>query len=81
MHIEILLLIIGIPAVAIWFWIQAPKVYDDHLKMKENNPIMFRMVGYNEKYLKDRASWIRRLRIYLILMTGLMFSLLIFILF
>jgi hypothetical protein len=66
---------------AIWFWFQAPKLYDYHLNMKEHNPLMFKIIGYNEKYLKDRALWIRRFRIYVVVMTGLMFSILMSILF
>ena len=80
MPTEIILLIVALPVIAIWLWFHAPKLYDEHLNMKERNPLMFKLIGYNEKYLKDRASWMRRFRIYLVLMTVLMFSILFFIL-
>jgi hypothetical protein len=50
MPIELVIIVVALPLMVIWLWRQAPRLYDDHLKMKQHRPIMFKLIGYNERY-------------------------------
>ena len=58
-----------IAAAAVFFWFSAEAVYESHRKTRENHPLIFRITGMNEKYLDDRAGWIRHFRIQMLLAT------------
>ena len=76
----LVILLIALPVLGFFFWAKAPALYDDHKKTKETNPFLFKLIGYNERYLGDRARWIRHFRMYVVLMSILMFSILLVIL-
>ena len=44
--------------------------------MSERNPKIFKLIGYNERYLDNPNAWIRRLRIYVVTMAILMSAIL-----
>ena len=74
MALEIIILTMALPILAILFWAKAPSFYEYHRNLKEHYPRRFRLLGFNEKYIHYRDRWIRHYRAYVVLMTILMLS-------
>ena len=70
--LELITLIIAVAVTMILFWIYADRIYRSHYKTKRDHPFLFRITGFNEKYLDDPDLWIKHFRIQLILM-GVLF--------
>jgi len=52
------------------FWINAEKVYESHKRTKSDHPFLFKITGFNEKYLDNREEWIKRFRVQMILIVA-----------
>jgi len=63
--------------IAILLWTHADKIYHWHSQTKKENPLLFKITGFNEKYIDDPGVWIKHFRIYLTLFTGLFSSMLV----
>ena len=71
MLIKSIIIIIVLAGITALFWIYADKIYQSHYKTKKDHPFLFRITGFNEKYLDDPNLWIKHFRIQLILITVL----------
>lgn len=49
----------------IMLFVNADKIYDYNLKMKNENAFLFKIIGMNEKYLKNKSAWVKHQRIYI----------------
>lgn len=71
MLIEPTIIIIVLAGITALFWIYADKIYQSHYKTKKDHPLLFRITGFNEKYLDNHDLWIKHFRIQLILIAVL----------
>jgi len=55
----------------IFFWLTADKVYQSHLNTKEHHPTLFKLTGFNVRYIGDREKWVKHFRIQLVLVVVL----------
>ena len=55
-------------------YIHAELFYNFHKRLQDENPWLFKIVGQNEKYLDDKAKWVRHCRLYIILVGGLILA-------
>jgi len=51
--------------------------YDFSIKIKDENPGLWKLIGFNDKYLNDRDKWIRSCRISIALFSILILAILI----
>jgi len=63
--------------IAALLWTHAEKIYQWHAQNKRENPLLFKITGFNEKYIDNPDPWIKHFRIYLTLFAGLFSSLLV----
>jgi len=69
--IEALLMFIPMIIIAALLWTHADRIYQWHSQTKKENPFLFKITGFNEKYIDKPELWIKHLRMQLILFTGL----------
>ena len=61
----LLFLVVGSFLICGLGWVTAGWFYQIHRWLKYCHPFLFRLVGFNEKFLEDRNRWVRHLRIYI----------------
>ena len=71
MFIEPLLMLIPMIIIGALLWTHADKIYQWHSQAKKDNPFLFKVTGFNEKYIDKPELWIKHLRMQLILFAGL----------
>jgi hypothetical protein len=49
----------------------AEVLYDFFKTTREKNPILFRIFGFNEKYMQDKKAWVTHFKVYIILIAAL----------
>jgi hypothetical protein len=49
------------------FWMIVPFFYRLHKNLKQYHPLVFRLVGYNDRYLADERKWVFHGRSYVVL--------------
>lgn len=54
----------------------AELIYKHHYTLRNENKILFKIFGQNEKYLEDKTKWIKHFKIYLSLIFILIMSIL-----
>jgi hypothetical protein len=59
-------------------WGFADRIYESHHTTRKKHPFLFKLTGFNERYIEDRHKWIRHFRIQLILLVALIGSVLLF---
>jgi hypothetical protein len=76
---NILLAIILISLVSFFalFYARAEQFYDFSINLRGRNPALFMIIVRNEKYLEDKAKWIKHRKRYILLMGTLFTSVLI----
>ena len=77
--LEILWGSLGVCAVVAFFvvmYFSAGISYDFSIRTKRDNPELWKIIGFNDKYLNDREKWIRHTRIYIVLFTLLFLAIL-----
>ena len=67
MFVEPLLFLIPLVLFGVLLWTHVDKIYRLHYSTRKNYPFLFKITGFNEKYIEDPELWIKRFRIYLIL--------------
>jgi hypothetical protein len=71
------LILISLVSFFALFYTRAEQFYDFSRNLRDSNPTLFMIIGRNEKYLNDKAKWIRYHRLYILLMAMLFTSILI----
>lgn len=64
-HFLIMILIVGILLAILW--VSAGRIYRSHAATKNLHPFLFKLFGFNERYIDDRERWIRTFRSQLVL--------------
>ena len=59
-------------AIVALLWTHADKIYHWHPQTKREYPLLFKITGFNEKYIDNPSQWIKHFRIYLTLFTELL---------
>jgi hypothetical protein len=59
------------------FYFHAEVIYNHQNHLRNDNKILFKIFGQNEKYLDDKLKWIKHFRIYISLIFILVMSILI----
>lgn len=77
MTVKFAIMLVVLAGVAILFWFAAGTIYESHKRAREDHPFLFKITGFNEKYLDDPAGWIRHFRIQLVLLLLLFFTVLV----
>jgi len=54
-------------------YLGADKLYDFNIRIREDNKLLYKIIGSNERYINERDKWIRHYRIYLALIALLFF--------
>jgi hypothetical protein len=68
---EPIIIVIALVVITVLLWIFAEKIYQSHYSTKKNHPFLFKITGFNEKYLDDPEQWIKHFRIQLVLIAVL----------
>ena len=68
---EPIIIVIALVIITVLLWIFADKIYQSHYSTKKNHPFIFKITGFNEKYINDPERWIKHFRIQLILIAVL----------
>jgi hypothetical protein len=55
-------------------FVNADKIYEYNLKLKNKNPFLFKIIGMNKKYLKNKNAWVNHQRIYIGIVALLLLS-------
>ena len=50
-----------------WLWLRAAAFYQYHRNLRDQKPLVFKLVGFNEQYLDNPKLWIKHFKIYLVL--------------
>ncbi len=58
------------------FYFHAEVIYNHQSNLRNDNKFLFKIFGQNEKYLNDKAKWIKHFRIYISLIFVLVMSIL-----
>jgi len=62
---DALLLLIPLGCIGLLLWFNADKIYDFHRTLKKEHPLLFKIIGYNERHLDNRPAWIKHFRIFI----------------
>ena len=66
-------LAISLPTIMLTIlFLNTGKIYDYNLKMKNENPFLFKIFGMNEKYLDNKSAWVKHQRIFMAIVTLLL---------
>ncbi len=58
-------IVVVMGCIVFWiFWSHAPKFYEFHRGLRQTNPVIFKMIGFNEKWLSNPDLWIKHFRFY-----------------
>jgi hypothetical protein len=58
-------------------YLGAEKIYYFNIRIREENKLLFKIIGSNERYLNERDKWIRHYRMYLAFIALLSLSIII----
>jgi hypothetical protein len=58
--------------IIVLLFVNVGKIYDYNLRMKNENPFLFKIIGMNEKYLADKSAWVKHQRVYIVLISLLL---------
>ena len=56
------------------FYVNAEKFYNYSKNMRDNNPVLFKIIGSNEKFLNDKEKWVRHFKVFTALILGLLLA-------
>lgn len=79
MHPELLIFLVPLVLICLPVWFHAHKLYAFHSNLKKNNPVLWRLIGSDEKYIDNPTLWVRRFRIYMIGVAVFYISVLLFV--
>ena len=66
-------LAISLPTIMLTIlFLNTGKIYDYNLKMKNENPFLFKIFGMNEKHLDNKSAWVKHQRIFMAIVTLLL---------
>ena len=63
------------------FYYYADKLFRFNLRLKNNHPYLFKIIGIYEKNLYNQAKWVKNFRRIIVLFTILGYSILVFVLY
>lgn len=75
---ESFLLLIPLTLIVILLWFNAGKLYTLHSNIQRKSPLLFKIIGFNERYLGNSDLWIKYFRIYLVLFSVFFLALIVF---
>jgi len=76
MYFLFIIIFIAIITISIGFYCGAENIYSSHKKWHDKELFLFKMMGFNEKYINDKSKWIQHYRRYILLMVLSMLSVL-----
>ena len=76
MIIEPLLLLVPLTLMLLLLWLNADKLYYTNRNLREKFPRLYKIIGYNEKYLDRPDLWVKHLRLFFLLFGVFLLSLL-----
>ena len=78
MKTTLLIAIICLPfLMIILIWMHAPLFFQFHSTTRENHPTIFKIIGFNEKYIEDPKEWVRHFRLYVALIVVMITAILV----
>jgi hypothetical protein len=66
--IGMVILLALVSIICCWLYLNAEKIRARELEMREREPFKFMILGFSRSYLDDSNTWVRRYRIFVVIL-------------